>query len=591
MSSKFKLGQFYSTAICGNDILSSALYVSGIAILFAGFFAPLVLLAVGFVLIFYRSVYREVVEALPVNGGTYNALLNSTSKMVASIAGVMTILSYIATAVISVKTGVEYLLQFLIKLFPIMHIGYVFGDTTILVFDAVVVILFLFALLVVSGAKDSAIVASIIFGFHILTLLVFVGFGAVYCVKHGVAFSWGNLLATKAMMTSHTKIVSMLFLGFSASLLGISGFESSANFVEEQKKGVFNKTLRNMIIGVMIFNPIIALIALNTLSLGEISSAKDFLLASVSMKLGGLFLLGLVAIDAFLVLCGAALTSYIGVSGLAYRMSLDNVLPKFMAKLNKKGSPVIVIFVFFLLCSSILKLTHGNLLSLAGVYTISFLSVMTLFAISNLIMRVTRKELKRPYQAPIKYVIIAMLLTFAGLLGNVSIDTKNVYYFLTYFVPAIILVVVIMFKRDVLQNLKFFFKHVPVLGSYIEKKYNQVTQSTFFVFLHNQHNIFSALNYINNNESGHNVTFVHCRSKNKLKKKAIIDSLPVLRDAGVFSHLNIKFEYLDKIFNPLTVHEFAQEKAIDKSSIFIGSIHHFHDFDYSDFGGVRIINE
>jgi hypothetical protein len=35
------------------------------------------------------------------------------------------------------------------------------------------------------------------------------------------------------------------FLGFSAAMLGISGFESSANFVEEQEQGV-SKTLRNM---------------------------------------------------------------------------------------------------------------------------------------------------------------------------------------------------------------------------------------------------------------------------------------------------------------------------------------------------------
>jgi hypothetical protein len=37
-------------------------------------------------------------------------------------------------------------------------------------------------------------------------------------------------------------IVNALFLGFSAAMLGgISGFESSANFVEEQKQGVFPK--------------------------------------------------------------------------------------------------------------------------------------------------------------------------------------------------------------------------------------------------------------------------------------------------------------------------------------------------------------
>lgn len=67
-----KLGQFASTAIAGNDILSSCLYVSGIAILFAGVFAPLVFLLIALVLFLYRFVYTEVVEALPLNGGAYN---------------------------------------------------------------------------------------------------------------------------------------------------------------------------------------------------------------------------------------------------------------------------------------------------------------------------------------------------------------------------------------------------------------------------------------------------------------------------------------------------------------------------------------
>src|SRR5580765_7231716 len=111
--SHHKLGEFSATALAGNDIFSSILYVSGIAAIFAGLYAPLVLLAVALVLFFYRSVYREVVETLPVNGGAYNALLNGTSKMLAALAGVMTILSYTATAVISAKTAVSYLFHFL----------------------------------------------------------------------------------------------------------------------------------------------------------------------------------------------------------------------------------------------------------------------------------------------------------------------------------------------------------------------------------------------------------------------------------------------------------------------------------------------
>jgi len=105
---KKRLNQWLATGVCGNDITSSCLYVSAIAAVFAGVLAPLVLLMVIFVLYLYKKVYTEVVEALPLNGGTYNCLLNCTSKFAAALAACMTILSYIATAVISSKTAVDY---------------------------------------------------------------------------------------------------------------------------------------------------------------------------------------------------------------------------------------------------------------------------------------------------------------------------------------------------------------------------------------------------------------------------------------------------------------------------------------------------
>ena len=74
------MGQIPATAICGNDITSSCLYVSALAIIYAGKWAPLALLMVSGVLYIFRSVYAEVVGALPLNGGAYNALLNTTSK-------------------------------------------------------------------------------------------------------------------------------------------------------------------------------------------------------------------------------------------------------------------------------------------------------------------------------------------------------------------------------------------------------------------------------------------------------------------------------------------------------------------------------
>ena len=156
-SEKKRLGQWLATAICGNDITSSCLYVAAIATVYAGVLAPVVLLLVGGVLYLYKKVYTEVVEALPLNGGAYNCLLNSTSKSTASLAACMTILSYIATAVISAKTAVEYL-HHLMPVFPIIA-------TTI-------GILAVFTLLAIMGITESAVVALMIFIFDLPNALI-----------------------------------------------------------------------------------------------------------------------------------------------------------------------------------------------------------------------------------------------------------------------------------------------------------------------------------------------------------------------------------------------------------------------------------
>lgn len=85
----------------------------------AGKWAPVSLLLVALVLVLYQTAYSEVGTALPLNGGTYNILLNTTNKLTAAIAASLTILSYTATAVTSANTAMTYA-HFLSEKIPIM---------------------------------------------------------------------------------------------------------------------------------------------------------------------------------------------------------------------------------------------------------------------------------------------------------------------------------------------------------------------------------------------------------------------------------------------------------------------------------------
>lgn len=571
-----KLNQWFATAICGNDILSSTFYVSGIAIAFSGVFAPLVLLFIGAVLFLYKSVYIEVVEALPTNGGAYNCLLNASSKTFASVAGTMTLLSYVATAVISGKTAIEYL----------------YSAIAIPVIPVTIVLLLGFALLVISGIKDSAKVALAIFAFHIIVLIVFVLFGGWYYLSGGHSYFLQNIVSTKVLIASIGGLVPALFFGFSTSLLGVSGYESSANFVEEQQPGVFRKTLRNMLIGVAIFNPLTTLVALNVMPFDVIVRSKDFLLSDVARLMGGTIFQYIVVADAFLVLAGAVLTAFVGVSGLIYRMTTDGCFPNFLSYENKKGSYPYIIILFFLLCTSILLITKGDLLSLAGVYTIAFLSVMSLFALGNLIMRETRTELKRTYHAPLLFVMLAFGATVAGVFGNVRISPSNIEYFLAYFVPAITVVFLFLKLDWFFQFLLRFTKYLRKIDDVVLKHFEDITSGTFVVFIRHVDRLYSILEYINNNETGRNIILIHCSSEKAQDDKSLAELreiIPTMQKAGAFSHFNIRVMHRTEHFGPELIDRVSRELKIRKNRILIGSIHEEHPFGYDELGGVRII--
>ena len=571
---KKRLNQWLATGICGNDISSSCLYVSAIAAVFAGVLAPVVLLAVVILLYLYKKVYTEVVEALPLNGGTYNCLLNSTSKFAAALAACMTILSYIATAVISSKTAVEYLHSIL---------------PAIGVIEGTIIVLGIFAVLAIIGITESAVVALAIFIFHISTLTVFCIFGFISIPSDFHIFK-GNL----DTLPMGQDLLIAVCLGFSAALLGISGFESSANFVEEQDVGVFRKTLRNMLITVAIFNPLISILSLNLLPLEQIISNKDYLLSEMAHLMGGDTLTLIVVIDAAAVLSGAVLTSFVGVTGLVQRMALDQCLPQFLLKKNRRGTSHRIIISFFILCSSILLVTKGSLLSLAGVYTISFLGVMTLFGIGNILLKIRRKELKRTYRAGWITILVAIIATILGMLGNVVIDYKNLLFFMQYFIPTVFLVVLMYLRipilRGVLQLLNNLMTRILLWRTSIIDNITAITEQRVILFTRggNLARLNTAFMYIIKNESSRSVIILHLYNHPEHNKEQDIqDSLDTLKE--IYPTLKSSLVVRKEKFSSEIVDAVSKEFGVPINNIFIGAPEEKHSFSIQDLGGVRVI--
>lgn len=572
-----KLKQLAATAICGNDITSSCLYVSALTIVYAGQYAFIALLIVGLILFFFRKIYGEAVGALPLNGGAYNVLLNTTSKGNASLAACLTILSYMATAVLSATEGMNYL-HSIFPVFPVIV--------------ATMVLLTIFLFLTIVGISESSTVAIIIFIIHLLILAVLICSIIYFIFMNGL-----DLAIINFNTPLKGSLATVLFLGFSTAMLGVTGFETSANFVEEQEPGVFPKTLRNMWILVIIINPLIALLAVAIIPVGDAAAHQSAFLSYMGRQTGGVWLATIVSFDAALVLSGAVLTSFIGVSGLIKRMTLDRIFPQMLLKENKKGSSPRILITFYILCLSILFITEGKIGPLAGVYTISFLSVMAFFGIGNLLLKIKRSRLPRPEYAPPIIVVLGILGILIALYGNVKLHPEYLVVFLQYFIPSILIIYIFLKRKMVIHYLLLYvnklFDKLQAISAFsrfhLTKEMRKLNKQPFVYFTKGDNiaTLNKVIIYVKDNEITQKLKIVTVLQKEQQLSRTFVRDFEALDRA----YPDIKIEYLQipGVFGPEIINRLSEEWNIPHNFMFIGSPGDRFPHRVSDLGGVRLI--
>jgi len=571
------LRELPATAICGNDITSSCLYVSALAILQAGKWAPLVLLFVAGVLYLFRKIYSEVVGALPLNGGAYNALVNTTSKFLASLAACLTVLSYMATAVISANEAVHYA-HSIWQALPLL--------------TGTIVLLGLFMVLTSLGIQESSRVAVVIFLIHIFTLSLLILAGGFFVMTSGL-----DVLVSNFSLPTEGNLPRALLFGFAAAMLGISGFESSANFVEEQAEGIFPKTLRNMWIAVTIFNPGMAFLALALVPIPEVAQHQETLLAYMGNLAGGQWLAILISVDATLVLSGAVLTSFIGVTGLVRRMTLDRCLPQFLLQVNRRGASQRIIIGFFLLGVSVLLITGGELEALAGVYTISFLAVMALFGIGNVLLKVKRARLPRPARASWLSVIVGIAAVLVGLVGNVIMNPTYTRVFFVYFFPTVLVVMIMLGRIGLLKACLFFIQGISEtiagvtssLSKTIRTRIERISGQQMVFFTRGDHiaHLNDVMQYVRRNEHTNRIKVVTVVKKEGDVPPKLEEDLKFLDEA--YPEIDIEFVVIEGVFRPALIQELSAKWRIPANFMFLGSPGDHFLYGLAELGGVRLI--
>lgn len=258
--------------------------------------------------------------------------------------------------------------------------------------------------------------------------------------------------------------------------------------------------------------------------------------------------------------------------------------------------------MFFILSVSVLLITKGNVKLLAGVYTISFLSVMALFGIGNILLKVKRSKLPRPEKASWIAVIIAITAVAIALIGNILMPPKeglpsNLTVFLYYFTPSI-LFIIFMLNRTVLLKLLLktidgVFETIRDSVGRFDRKVQRILDrinSQEFVFFTKGDNI-ATLNkvmlYITKNEHTKKLKIVLAVQDEKDVPKNLPLEIEFLDKE--YPEINVDFVVVKGKFTPALIRKLSKEWNIPINFMFIGSPSDKFPYKIEELGGVRLI--
>ncbi|MCB0393759.1 MAG: APC family permease [Bdellovibrionales bacterium] len=400
MTEKQGLSWIIGAGIVGADIGTSVFYSTGLLFPYVGYLAPVFVLLVCCMMWAFKKTYEEGLALSPYNGGAYVMILRSVGRRVAVLAGALTIVSYLATAAVSALSGAFYITS--------LSSGEISMETIVLI-SAIPVIIF--GILNTKGIAEPAKLVTVIAGLHFALLLIMVVWGVGY-----LAFNWAEIdFAKMSKITISGKMTfAMLMHGFAGAFLGITGFESAAQIIEELEEPAL-KTVKRLyqvvVVLVSITAPAISFLCLAILPEAEILRSKDSLLSAMGHQIGGQILMTVVVVDATLTLFAAVNTAFVGFIGLAKTMAKQGNLPiQMLYRISHKfpwlqGYPLIAL-PFMVVALGMVAAVPGEVEVLAKVYEIAFLGVMVSFAVGVILMRNRKQRRNLPKEYLSRVVIL-----------------------------------------------------------------------------------------------------------------------------------------------------------------------------------------
>ena len=330
-----------------------------------------------------------------------------------------------------------------------------------------IILLAFFALLMIIGITESAQLATGIFIVHISTMCFLIAISGTYMIANPMIITENLREPLK-----YDWPLSLIF-GFCVGMLGVTGYETSANYIEETQRGVYPKVLFNVWMVSILLNPALSIVCMGVLDMNSMEAHHRDVLAKVAYDSGGKYFGLWVAADASIVLAGSVLTAYVGMTGLVRRLTLDRCLPQFLLAENRfRRTNHLIPITFWALCTLMFVVLDGDVRNLANVYSLSFLLVMMLVISGTIILKYKRQFIRRSVRASWPTCFAALTFVTIALLGNVILAPSHLLWFFIYF-GVVAGLMLVMFQR--IRILKWFLYFLSQSPQNMQDKFSGVT--------------------------------------------------------------------------------------------------------------------
>ncbi|KAF8558693.1 hypothetical protein OG21DRAFT_1481374 [Imleria badia] len=575
------LGQFAASALSANDILGGVFYTIPTVFAMSGVYSPLSLFIATLTLFLWRPIMEELGSALPISGAPYTYLLNGSTKAVALVGAALLLLDFAATAVMSAATASSYLAGEVTLPFP-LYIG------ALLVFV-------LFTAVGLLGLRESARIASGVFAFHLLTVLVLAIASIVAWASVGALQLRENWVAGQAGLSSPVSILKQVFNGVCISMLGMTGFECAPAYAAKMQPGTYPKVLRNLHFSTMILNPMMMLFVLALLPLNVQTQAN--VLSLLAQKVAGRWLRVWVVTDAVIVLCAGVLTGIASACELLAELAHDHALPRiFLAAFPYTKALYVSVLSFVGFSGAIYASTGANLVVVSKMYSVVWLAVMTLFPLSLVLLRFSRPHLPRASRCSLFCVVGTVLVAVTVSVGNIAIDPTIAGWFALYFLGLLLFFSITDNKVAILRWVYWVYDQLPLLhrlrptrnwgGSLIHAMKRLKRQEVCLLVKTDEINqLFNMILYVQQNEETSCLKIVHFH-KGTVPSEMEANA-KILDEA--FPGITIDLMLVDGDFNPQTVAALAHRIEIPTSLMFMCCPGPNFPYAIADFGA-RVIS-